>query len=99
MSRSRKGPAQAYRVWIAQPQAGQCDKLDQVRAPLVVLKPAEPGVMSAHQAGRYVEAFNRSARQLGRSVRAVAIAVAICYEGDLAPGRMLAETEDFADTP
>jgi len=45
--------------------------------------------MSASQAARYVEAFNRAAAARRRKVWAVAVPVTVRYEGDPRPGQRL----------
>jgi len=84
-----------YRVWIAQPPAAQAANRDGLSTSLVALEPAEPGVFSARQARCYVAAFNRAARRLGSSARAVAVAVTLRYEGDPQPGCPLRQTGEL----
>ena len=85
-----KPPADRYRVWITSLGGLAGGEIGQSRsdsAQAVALEPAEEGTMSARQAARYVAAFNRVAAALGRGVRAVALPVAVRYEGDAVPGR------------
>jgi len=82
-------PATRYRVWIAayhdwQPAGGQ-----DVPPQAVALEPAEEGTMSARQARRYVAAFNRVALGQGRRLWAIALPVAVRYEGDPQSGQVL----------
>jgi hypothetical protein len=56
----------------------------------VAVEPAEQGSMSRAAAARYVEAFNRAARQGGQEFWAIAVPVAVRYEGEPAAGQLLA---------
>ena len=77
------------RVWIVRygevAPAGWHD----VPRDAVAIEPAEGETMTASQAKRYVEAFNRAAFGRARKVWAVALPVRIRYEGDPRPGEPL----------
>jgi hypothetical protein len=55
----------------------------------VAIEPAEGHAMTARQARRYVEAFNRAALGGAQKVWAVALPVMIRYDGDPRPGEAL----------
>lgn len=81
-----------YRVWLVacarQPPRPTHDRVLDATA----IKPAERGVLSASQATRYVEAFNRAALARGLGVWALAVPVAVRYEGDLQSGERVVAT-------
>ena len=85
------GPGR-YRVWIARYQNGRPRSCHDVPPDAVALQPAETETMSARQAAKYVEAFNRAALRRRRKIWAVAIPVAVRYGGEPRPGRSLGET-------
>lgn len=80
-----------YRVWLAAYQHSAPQRDSDVPPDAVALKPAEPGTMSARQAARYVRAFNRAARAGGTRTWAVALPVAVRYDGEPRPGQSLAD--------
>ena len=82
-------PATRYRVWIAAYHDWQPAGCQDVPPQAVALEPAEDRTMSARQARRYVAAFNRVALSQGRRLWAVALPVAVRYEGDPQPGQLL----------
>ena len=85
---SHRGPTVRYRVWLARYCEGQPKRPDDVATGAAALEPAERGTFSARGANRYVRAFNRAIlQQPGCRIRAVAVPVAVRYEGDAQPGR------------
>ena len=87
---SHHGPTVRYRVWLARYGEGQPKSRDDVPPATAALEPAERGTFSARGANRYVRAFNRAIlQQPGCKIRAVAVPVAVKYEGDAQPGREL----------
>jgi len=82
-NRNHRQPA-LYRVWIA--TYGDWDSR-QVPPEATALEPAEEEAMSAPEATRYVEAFNRVAMTARRKIWAVAMPVAVRYQGDPQPGQ------------
>jgi len=86
---SGRSRAAGFRVWLA--ACGRCQARHAHDSPpeATIIEPAEDGVLSAPQAARYVEAFNRAALTRGLRVRAVAVPVAVRYEGDLRAGQKL----------
>jgi hypothetical protein len=82
-------PVARYRVWIAAYQQWQPANCQDVPPQAIALEPAEQGTMSARQARRYVAAFNRAALGQGRRLWAIALPVAVRYEGDPRPGQLL----------
>ena len=87
MKNSRINNPVRYRVWLT--KWGDRERNGANSVPLTAMEPAEEGVMSMAEAARYVAAFNRAAEALGRKTRAVAVPVAVRYEGDPRPGQRL----------
>ena len=85
-----RGQTAEYRVWITRYGGRAPENLAQVPADALALEPAEGGTMSAHEATRYVAAFNRAALARRRKLWAVALPVKVRYEGDPRPGEELA---------
>jgi len=82
--------ATEFRVWLV--ACGNCQPKHACDIPpeATIIEPAEEGVLSASYAVRYVETFNRHAAARGLRVRAIAVPVAVRYEGDLRAGQKLA---------
>lgn len=79
-----------YRVWIVRCEGWRpADGWRDAPAGAIAVEPAERGTMSARQARRYVEAFNRSAQNGPRKIGVVALPVAIRYLGDPQPGEAI----------
>jgi hypothetical protein len=78
-----------YRVWIVRYQGWRPNNWCDAPAGAIALEPAERGTMTVGQARRYVEAFNRAAQSGPQRIWAVALPVAIRYEGDPKPGEAL----------
>jgi hypothetical protein len=81
-------PAQ-YRVWIAAYRNWTPRSCCDVPSHGVALEPAEMDTMSASQAARYVEAFNRAALAQDRKIWAVAILITVRYDGEPRRGQLL----------
>lgn len=87
---SHHGPTVRYRVWLARYSAGQPKSHEDAPLDTVALEPAERGTFSARGANRYVRAFNRAIlRQTDCKIWAVAVPVAVRYEGDAQAGQEL----------
>jgi len=81
-----------YRVWIVACGQGHPARCSDVPPDAIALKPAEDDSLSAAEAARYVEAFNRAVLGGRRRIWAVAIPVGgVWYEGEPRPGQPLAE--------
>ena len=87
LGRSR---ATGFRVWLVACGCCQSRRANGIPPEPTVIEPAEEGVLSSPHAARYVETFNRAAAARGLGVRAVAVPVAVRYEGDLRAGQKLA---------
>lgn len=83
----RRGNHGQYRVWITRVSGWQPRGFADLPPTAVALAPAEEGLMSAPQAARYVQVFNRIVLRTGPKVWAIALPVAVRYEGDLVPGQ------------
>ena len=91
MSTSDTGRSVRYRVWIARCADWQPQACDDVPPEAIALEPAEPGTFSLRAARRYVRAFNRVVlRRANRRIWAVALPVAVRYDGEPRPGGVLA---------
>lgn len=88
-----------YRVWIVAYRDWMPESYRDVPPEAVAIEPAERGNMSARQAARYVEAFNRAALALRRRIWAVAILVSLRYDGEPRPGQSLADTAVDSSLP
>ena len=77
------------RVWIVRYGGDPPADWHDIPRDAVAMEPAERQTMSAGQARRYVEAFNRAAVGGARKVWAVALPVRPRYDGDLHPGELL----------
>jgi hypothetical protein len=81
-----------YRVWIVRYEGGRPGGWRDVPPGAIAIEPAERGTMTARQARRYVEAFNRAAQDGPQKNWAVALPVSIRYVGDPRPGEPLGAT-------
>ena len=88
-----------YRLWITHKRGNASPPDADPPSSTVVLEPAERGTMSLRQAARYVAAFNQAAQSHGRPVRAIALPVALRYEGDPVPGQLLEVEGATASAP
>lgn len=87
----RPAVAERYRVWIFVIGDPKPDDPDTVPPDAAALEVAERGTMSAWQAARYVETFNKTAQSVAARIRAVALPVAVHYEGEPCAGQTLRE--------
>jgi hypothetical protein len=87
--RQRIAASVCYRVWIVTCDGGQPCSWQELPPRAIAVEPAESGTMSRAAAARYVQAFNRAARQSGQRLWAVAVPVAVRYEGEPSPGDLL----------
>lgn len=78
--------ARQYRVWIVRYPRKAPKRYTQTPADAIAQEPAENDTMSARQAARYVAAFNRAALARHRRLWAVALPVAVRFEGEPQPG-------------
>lgn len=92
MNDCSEGRSCRYRVWIVACSQGLPPRCSDVPPDAIALEPAEEGTLSAGQAARYVEAFNRAVLGARRRIWAVAIPVGVVgYEGEPCPGQPLSE--------
>ena len=90
MNDGSQGPSCRFRVWIVAYRHWQPPSCSDVPPDAVALEPAEEGTLSARQAARYVQAFNRAVLGGPRRIWAVAIrVVGVRYEGEPRPGQPL----------
>ena len=87
----RPAVANRYRVWIFAVGNSKPNDPDTVPPDAAALEVAERGTMSAWQAARYVETFNKTAQSVAARIRAVALPVAVHYEGEPRAGQTLRE--------
>ncbi|HUT88356.1 MAG TPA: hypothetical protein VMY37_02570 [Thermoguttaceae bacterium] len=88
MNDRSKGRSCRYRVWIVAYRHWQPPSCSDVPPDAVALEPAEEGTLSAPEAARYVEAFNRAVLGGRRRIWAVAIPIGgVWYEGEPRPGQ------------
>ena len=79
-----------HRVWIVRYEGWRPGAWGDVPAGAVAVEPAERRTMTARQARRYVEAFNRAVQDSPQKIWAVALPVSIRYVGDPQPGQAIA---------
>jgi hypothetical protein len=84
-----------FRVWITRYDDWHPRSLLDRPPRATALEPAEAGTMSGRQAGAYAEAFNRAALAAGHRLWAVAVPVAIRYEGEPRAGELLCAEADL----
>lgn len=107
MSRRKTCPANAkrgrgsrrtalYRVWITRYEGWTPQNVRQVPPTAVAQEPAEREAMSAQQATHYVEAFNRAALARQCKLWAIALPVAVRFEGEPRPGDTLTGIQSAA---
>jgi hypothetical protein len=84
-----QGKSRRFRIWITRYDGGQPSGFHQQPPEAVAVEPAEPQAMTARQARRYVEAFNRAALAARRRLWAVAIPVGVRREGEPRSGELL----------
>jgi hypothetical protein len=75
-----------YRVWIVHCPGWQAESFTDVPPQAIAVEPAEEMLMSAADAGVYIESFNQIAHSQSAGHWAIAIPVRLRYEGDLTAG-------------
>jgi hypothetical protein len=93
----REGPP-LFRVWIVRYERWRPKAWDELPARATAVEPADGAAMSAREAVRFLEGFNRTMLARAESsdsadslrVWAVAIPVSIRYDGDLHVGAIIA---------
>ena len=80
-----------YRVWIVRYEGRRPGAWHDVPDGAIAVEPAERRTMTVRQAGRYVEAFNRTVEGGPQRIWAVALPVEIFYAGDPRPGEALSK--------
>lgn len=89
MDRAKRADRRRFRVWIVRYDAWEPQNPSDHPPAAVALEPAEEGTMTARQARAYAEAFNRATLAAGRSLWALAVPVAVRYEGEPRAGQLL----------
>ncbi len=89
--KTSQSPACGYRIWIIRYDHWVPRSCSQVPPHAIAREPAEGELMSARQATRYVKAFNREAIARHRKLWAVALPVAVRFEGEPHPGDVLSD--------
>jgi hypothetical protein len=82
-----------YRMWIVRYEGERPEAWWDVPTGAIAIEPAEPGTLTARQAQRYIEAFQRAAQGGAPKIGVVALPVAIRYVGDPQPGEALAAVQ------
>ena len=85
-------PPALYRVWIAKITHWEPKNWGDVPPEAIALEPAEEDAMSAAQAATYLRAFNQAVLRHDPRVWAIALPVALQYEGDPQPGQTVVPT-------
>jgi hypothetical protein len=80
-SRAGREP-QLYRIWISRYQDWQPGDWHEVPPRAIAIEPAEAGPLTTEQARAFLEGFNRAMLRARGHLWAVAVPVAVRYEGD-----------------
>lgn len=86
-----------YRVWIARYEHWAPESCSQVPPSAIAQELAEEETMSACQATRYVEAFNRAALARHRKLWAIALPVTMRFEGEPHPGDTITVADNWGE--
>ena len=93
MSSRPSAEPQLYRIWISRYQDWQPGDWHEVPPRAIAIEPAEPRPLPANQARAFLEGFNRAMLLASRPLWAVAVPIAIRYEGDAESGQPVAGRE------
>ena len=94
MGPSKRADRCRFRVWIVRYDGWEPQNPRDHPPAAVAVEPAENGTMTARQAGAYTEAFNRATLAARRSLWAVAVPVAVRYDGEPQAGQVLQRAGD-----
>jgi hypothetical protein len=89
MKSVRGRPWPLFRVWITRFEKWQPAAWDELPPRATAVEPADNSAMSAREAVRFLEGFNRTMLARVAPIWAVAVPVTIRYEGDLRVGAMV----------
>jgi hypothetical protein len=78
-----------FRVWITRYEKWQPSAWDELPPRATAVEPADASAMSAREAVRFLEGFNRTMLTRLLPIWAVAVPVTILYEGDLRIGAIV----------
>ena len=97
------GPAQGpdrrrFRVWIVRYDDWRPQSPQDTPPTAVAVEPAENGTMTCRHAQAYSETFNRAMLAAGRSLWALALPVAVRYQGEPQAGQVLQRAGDGLPT-
>jgi len=84
-------PVRCFRIWIAGYQNWRPTDWHEVPPTAQVIEPVDEGHFSAAQAAAYLEGFNMASLRERDRLWAIAVPVAIRYDGDLRAGQTLIE--------
>ncbi len=86
-----------FRVWITRFERWQPRAWDELPPRATAVEPAEPMALSAREAIRFLEGFNRTMLARLLPIWAVAVPVTIHYEGDLREGAIITRRVKLLD--
>ena len=81
---------QLYRIWISRYQDWQPGDWREVPPGAIAIEPAQTVPLPAEEARAFLEGFNRAMLGTDRHLWAVAVPVAVRYEGDVHSGQAVA---------
>jgi len=86
-----------FRVWITRFEKWQPTAWNELPPRATAVEPAEEAAMSAREAVRFLEGFNRTMLTRLLPIWAVAVPVTIHYEGDLRIGAIVTRRNRLLD--
>lgn len=86
-----------FRVWITRFEKWQPTAWNELPPRATAVEPAEEAAMSAREAVRFLEGFNRTMLTRLLPIWAVAVPVTIHYEGDLRIGAIVTRRNKLLD--
>lgn len=86
-----------FRVWITRFEKWQPAAWDELPPRATAVEPADNSAMSAREAVRFLEGFNRTMLARLSPIWAVAVPVTIRYEGDLRVGAIVTRRTRLLD--
>ncbi|MCE9555201.1 MAG: hypothetical protein K8T91_17770 [Planctomycetes bacterium] len=83
------GAERRYRVWIVTCEGWLPQSPSDVPPHAIALEPAEEWLMSAEEAGAYLEGFNQTVLEEQTGHWAVAVPIQVRYEGNIQEGKVV----------
>ena len=87
MDRVGSGGGQLFRLWIATYENWRPSRWNESPPAAVALEPVDEGLYSEAETALFLEGFNSSMLEYDKPIWAVAVPVAVRFEGDAVCGR------------